>query len=172
MKVSVHFINVCPLKKPIFQPLWHATLPSWSHFEHSGTKMGSPDNEPLYWTLYLSIISTCSTSKFHLKMSQCSAWGVVMPMTNLYAKDCMLTEAKSLLARWLPCYKEPLLTQPEKRMQPTMQKIGVISPLETYCTVAFKSRGSYIIFCLSMRLLFEGGFYSRAAFIQGRLLFF
>ncbi len=43
-----HFINVCPLKKPNFQPLWHASLPSWSHFEHSGTKMGSPDNEALY----------------------------------------------------------------------------------------------------------------------------
>ena len=60
----------------------------WPPFEHSGTKMGNPNNEPLYSTLCLSIISTCSTSKFHLKMSQCSAWGVVMPMANLYAKDC------------------------------------------------------------------------------------
>ncbi len=83
MKVSVHFINVCPLKKPNFPHLWCAFLPSWSHFEHSGTKMGCPDNEALYWTLCLSIISTCSTSKFHLKMSQCSAWGVVMPVANL-----------------------------------------------------------------------------------------
>ncbi len=34
MKVSVHFINICPLKKPIFQPLWHA-LSSWSCSDHS-----------------------------------------------------------------------------------------------------------------------------------------
>ena len=46
-------------------------------------------SEPLYWTLYLSIISTCSTSKFHLKMSQCSGWGVVMRMADLYTKDCI-----------------------------------------------------------------------------------
>ncbi len=71
-----------------FQPVWRASLSSWSHFEHSSTKMGSPDNEPLYSSLCLSIISTCSTSKFHLKMSECSAWGVVMPVANLYAKDC------------------------------------------------------------------------------------
>ncbi len=48
MKVSVHFINVCPLKEPNFQPLWRASLPIWSHFEHSGTKMGTSDNEALY----------------------------------------------------------------------------------------------------------------------------
>ncbi len=63
MKVSVHFINICPLKKPNFQPLWHASLSSWSCFEHCDIKMGSPDNEALYSTLCLSIISTCSTSK-------------------------------------------------------------------------------------------------------------
>ena len=90
MKVSVHFINICPLKKPNFQPLWHASLSRWPPFEHSGTKMGSPDNEALYWTLCLSTISTCSTSKFHLKMSQRSTWGVVMPTANLCAKDCMI----------------------------------------------------------------------------------
>ncbi len=89
VNISVHFINVCPLKKPNFQPLWRASLSRWPPFEHSGTKMGSPDNEALYSTLCLSIISTCSTSKFHLKMSKCSAWGVVMPMANLYAKDCI-----------------------------------------------------------------------------------
>ena len=96
VKVSVLFINVCPLKKPNFQPLqplWHASLPSWSHFEHSSAKMGIPDNEPLCWTLYLSIMPTCSTSKFHLKMSQCSTWGVVMPTANLYAKDCMASSS-------------------------------------------------------------------------------
>ncbi len=51
--------------------------------------MGSPDNEALFSALCLSIISTCSTSKSLLKMSQCSACGVVMPMANLYAKDCI-----------------------------------------------------------------------------------
>ncbi len=73
VKVSVHFINVCPLKKPNFQPVWHASLSRWPPFEHRHIKMGSPDNEPLYSTLCLSIIATCSTSKFHLKMSECIA---------------------------------------------------------------------------------------------------
>ncbi len=50
-----------PLKKSNFQPLWCTSLSSWSCFEHSSTKMGSPNNEALYWTLCLSTISTCST---------------------------------------------------------------------------------------------------------------
>ncbi len=73
VKVSVHFINVCSLKKPNFQPVWRASLSRWPLFEHCDIKMGSPDNEALYSTLCLSIIATCSTSQFHLKMSQCSA---------------------------------------------------------------------------------------------------
>ncbi len=72
MKISVHFINVCPLKKPNFQPLWCATPSSWSQFEHCTIKMGIPNIEPLYPILCPSITSTCSTSKLPLKMSQCS----------------------------------------------------------------------------------------------------
>ena len=102
MKVSVHFINICPLKKPNFLPHWRASLSSWSCFEHSSSKMGSPDNEALHWTLCLSIIATCSTSKFHLKMSECSAWGVVMPVANLYGKDCRSSKNGGLLhGRWV-----------------------------------------------------------------------
>ncbi len=43
--------------------------------------------------LYLSITSSCSTSKFCFKASQCSSvWDEVMPADNLYAKDCIRDE--------------------------------------------------------------------------------
>ncbi len=65
MKISGHFINVSSLKKPKFQLPWHAVLSGWSHFEHSNTKMDSPNIVPLYSRLCASIASAHSTSKFH-----------------------------------------------------------------------------------------------------------
>ncbi len=76
-----------PRKSQNFQPLWRAAPSSWSR-EHCGVKMGIPGIERLYSTLCPSITSTCSTSKFCFKESQCSVWGEVLPAANLYAKDC------------------------------------------------------------------------------------
>ena len=67
-----------PLNSQISRLFGRATPSCWSHFEHCDIKMGSPDNEYLYSTLCPSIISTCSSLKFQLKMAQCSVWGVVM----------------------------------------------------------------------------------------------
>ncbi len=108
MRISGSFID--PLKKPNSQTLWHAPLSSWSHFEHSNTKMGSLQYEPLYWTLCLSIISMCFTLKFHLNMSKYNIWGETMPEANLYTKDCKLkVELNWILAvkSWIwqiPCF--------------------------------------------------------------------
>ncbi len=84
MKISGHFINVFPRKKPNFSPVWHALLSRWLPFEHSGTKMGSLDFEPLHSTLCPSITSTRSTSKFHLNTFHYSIGGSVMPDAITY----------------------------------------------------------------------------------------
>ncbi len=63
MKISANFIHVFPLKKPLFSPVWHGPHSRWPPFEHSSTKMGSLDIDPVYSTLCPSITSTCSTSK-------------------------------------------------------------------------------------------------------------
>ncbi len=55
----------------------------------------------LYWTECLSIISTLATSTFRLKMCQCSAWGVVLPVANLYAKDCTCVHRWCWWRGWL-----------------------------------------------------------------------
>ncbi len=88
MKISGHFIHVFPLKKPLSSPVWHGPHSRWPPFEHSSTKMGSLDIDPVYSTLYPSITSTCSTSKFHLKMLQNSVSGLVMLDAFTYGKDC------------------------------------------------------------------------------------
>ncbi len=71
-----------------FQPLWHAMSSNWPHFEHCDIKMGCLDIECLYSTLCPNI-SMYSNLKFLLKMAQCSVWGVVIPVANLFAKDCI-----------------------------------------------------------------------------------
>ncbi len=101
MTFSVHFITISTLEKANFQPLWCDSLFSWSCFEHSSTKMDSPNIEPLYWMVYPSIICMCSTSKFHLKMSQCSVRGVAIPIAILYAKDCKMKQSNiDALIKW------------------------------------------------------------------------
>ncbi len=53
-----------PLKKPLFSPVWHGPPSSWVPFEHSSTKMGSLDIDPVYSTLHPSTTTTRSMSIF------------------------------------------------------------------------------------------------------------
>ncbi len=89
MKISANFIHFSPLKKPLFSPVWHGLRSRWPPFEHSSTKMGSLDIDPVYLTLCPSITSTCSTSEFHLNMLQYSVSGLVMLDAFTYGNDCI-----------------------------------------------------------------------------------
>ena len=48
MKISANFIHFYPLKKPYFCSVWCAPPSSCRSFEHSSTKMGSLDIDPVY----------------------------------------------------------------------------------------------------------------------------
>ncbi len=89
MKISANFIHFYPLKKPYFCSVWHGLLSRWPPFEHSSTKMGSLDTDPVYSTMCPSVTSTHSTTKFHVNIFQYSVRGAVMPDTIPYGQDCM-----------------------------------------------------------------------------------
>ncbi len=91
MKISANFIYVDPLKKPNFSSVWDGSLSRWLPFEHSSTKMGSLDIDPVYSTLCPRITSTHSASKFHLNMLQYSVGGALMPNALTYSQDCTTT---------------------------------------------------------------------------------
>ncbi len=76
-----------PLKKPKFSSVWHGSLSRWLPFEHSGTKMGSLEINPVYWTLCPSLTATL---KFHLNTFQYSVGGAVMLNAITYGQDCIL----------------------------------------------------------------------------------
>ncbi len=80
--------STAPLKKPNFSSFWHGPLSRWLPFEHSGTKMGSLDIDPVYSTLCPSITSTRTTANFHSNTFQYSVSGLVMLNTFSYSKDC------------------------------------------------------------------------------------
>ena len=101
MKISASFIHFYPLKKSNFSSVWHALLSRWLPFEHSSTKMGSLDIDPVYSTLCPSITATRSTSKFHLNMFQYSVGGDVMTDTITYGQDCMCRFCHSMVCTWL-----------------------------------------------------------------------
>ena len=88
VKISVHFINVYPLKKPKFSSVWPGPSFRWLPFEHSSIKTGSLDIQPLYSTLCPSITSTRSTSSCHSNTFQYSVSGLVMLDAFTYGKDC------------------------------------------------------------------------------------
>ena len=90
VKLSVHFIHFYPLKRPNFFSVWHGPPSRWLPFEHSSTKVGSLDIDPVYSTLYPSITSTCSTSNFHFNTFQYSIEGAVMLDAITYGQDCTL----------------------------------------------------------------------------------
>ncbi len=90
VKSSVHFIHFYPLKKPNFSSVWHGSLSRWLPFEHSGTKMGSLNIDPVHSTLCPSITSTRSTTNFHFNTFQYNVSGLVMLDTFIYGKDCIL----------------------------------------------------------------------------------
>ncbi len=89
MKVSANFIHFYLLKMPYFYSVWCGPPSRWPSFEHSSTKMGSLDIDPVYSTLCPSITSTCSTSKFHPNMFQYSVGGAVIPNAITYGQDRM-----------------------------------------------------------------------------------
>ncbi len=95
MKISANFIHFFPLKKPLFSPVWHGHPSRWPPFEHSSTKMGNLDIDPVYSTLCPRITSTCSTSNFHSNMLQYSVSGLVMLDAFTCGKDCIHQEATS-----------------------------------------------------------------------------
>ena len=97
VKISVHFITVYPLKKPNFSSVWHGPSLTWVPFEHSITKMGSLDNQPLYSTLCPSITCTHSTSNFHSNTFQYVS-SLVMLDTFTYGKDRTVYTYSSLLS--------------------------------------------------------------------------
>ncbi len=88
-KISANFINIYPLKKPKSSPVWHGPPSSCLPFEHSSTKMGSLDIDPVYSTLCPSITSRCSTPKFCFNTFQYSIGGAIMPDAITYGQDCM-----------------------------------------------------------------------------------
>ena len=96
-KISANFINIYPLKKPNSSSVWHGPPSSCLPFEHSSTKMGSLDIDPVYSTLCPRITSTRSTSKFHFNMFQYSVGGAVMPDAITFGQDCRLTSFPSMI---------------------------------------------------------------------------
>ncbi len=60
----------------------------WPSFEHSSTKMGSLDIEPVHSTLCPSITTTRSTSKFHFNTFQYSIEGAIMLHAITCGQDC------------------------------------------------------------------------------------
>ncbi len=89
MKISANFIHFYPLKKSYFSSVWHGSLSKWLPFEHSSSKMGSLDIDPVYSTLCSRITTARSISKFYLSMFQYSIRGAVMPDAITYGQDCM-----------------------------------------------------------------------------------
>ncbi len=84
LKFSGDFVHIYPPKMSNFYPL--ASLSSCLPFEHCSTSL---EVAPLHSTLCPSIISICSTSKFHLNTLQYSDGGDVMLNAITYGKDCI-----------------------------------------------------------------------------------
>ncbi len=83
--------------KSHFSVLFGMPPPSrWPPFEHSSTKMGSLDIDPVYSTLCPRITLTRPTSNFHSNMLQYSVSGLVMLDAFTYGKDCICRRFQSL----------------------------------------------------------------------------
>ena len=67
---------------------WHGSLSRWLPVDHSSTKKGILDIDPMHWTLCPSITSTCSTSKFCFNTFQYSIGGTVTLEAITYSQDC------------------------------------------------------------------------------------
>ncbi len=100
--------STLPPEKAKFSSVWHGSLSRWLPFEHSGTKMGILDIEPVHSTLCPSITATRSTSKFHLNMFQNSVRGDVMTDTITYGQDCIRNEYVPSINRHLSFILSPM----------------------------------------------------------------
>ena len=100
-----------------FHPLQKATFvfclawpPSrWPSFEHSSTKMGSLNIDPVYSTLCPRITSTHSSSKFYFNIFQYSVGGAVMPDAITYGQDCIFRNFQKMAE---VCILRPIFPPP------------------------------------------------------------
>ncbi len=119
------FHPLFPPQKVTFQSCLAWPPSSCLAFEHSSTKMGSLDIDPVYSTLCPRITSACSTSKFHFNMLQNSVSGLVMLDAFTYGKDCKGCLHLGKPSLFVLCYEQWCIVMPRPLQWPKWTMYGL-----------------------------------------------